>query len=788
MGEVFLAEDRTLGRQVALKILPPELAEGTDRLARFLREARAASAFSHPHIAHVYELGEADGLHFIAMELVEGETLSRRIGSLNTREVVTIAIQIADALAAAGEKGIIHRDIKPSNIMLDARGAVKVLDFGLAKVRDESTQDTVDRNPQTATGTVMGTVPYMSPEQAMGRSVDGRSDIFSFGIVLYEMLTGRRPFAGVTTTEIIDNIVHQTPEPMARFNYELPMELERITRKCLEKSAGLRYQSARELLIDLQRVSRELTEPVTVRRSGPDLETVVMDETRERSTPPQQRWVMPVSIAAVILIAAAAIAIALSMRHAPPDVAKNAIHSLAVLPLVNNSGNPQADYLPDGISEDLIHDFSQLPALRVMSRNSVFRFKGQNVDAQAVAKKLGVGAVLTGDFRQAGDLVTINIELIDASDGSLIFSKKYSQQATDLVALQSDIAHDVVERLRLKISGEDQQFMTRGTATNAEAYQLRLKGRFHASRQMPAELHEAIRYFEEAVKKDPDYALAYSAMAESYIELALFYESPKETMPLAKSYALKALQIDPTLVDAHATLGLISLVFDWNWPAASQELVSSSGMNHAAVETFSCTAHVMQSLGRSGDAIREIRRALVIDPLSSTLNTELGCSTYYTRDYRAAIREYNEALTINAGNPEAQWGLGRSYNQLKMYPEAIRELKKAQAPNGDAPPIITSELAFAYARSGRRAEAEQLLNRLLADQKTMYVDAYLIALVYLGLNDKPHMYEFLDRAYAARSSFLVSMVSEPKLDELRNDDQFKELIRRIGFPSPTPTI
>ena len=787
MGEVYLAEDRTLGRQVALKILPPELAEGTDRLQRFLREARAASAFSHPHVAHVYELGEADGLHFIAMELVEGETLSRRIGSLDTREVIRIAVQIADALAAAGDKGIIHRDIKPSNIMFDGRGAVKVLDFGLAKIHGQSAS-AGDAVPETATGVVMGTVPYMSPEQSMGRAIDGRSDIFSFGIVLYEMLTGRRPFVGATTAELIDRIVHQTVDPIARFNYDVPRELERITRKCLEKSPGLRYQTARELLIDLQRAERDVTEMGDARRSGSDLATAVMNETRERSTPPLRRRLGPVFLIAGGLIVITAIAIALAMRHAAPPVAVREIHSLAVLPLLNNSGNPQADYLPDGISEDLIHNFSQLPSLRVMSRNSVFRFKGQNVDAQVVARKLGVGAVLTGDFRQANDVVTINIELIDASDGSLIFSRKYSQQVTDVVALQADIARDVVEQLRLKISGEDRQSMTRGTTTNAEAYELRLKGRFHAARQRADELHTAIHYFEEAVRKDPDYALAYTAMAESYIELGLFYEAPKETMPLAKSYVLKALQIDPTQVDAHAALGLINLVFDWNWQAASQELVSSAGMNHAAVETFSCTAHIMESLGRSGDAIREIRRALVIDPLSSPLNTELGCTTYYSRDYPAAVREYREALSINGSNPEAYWGVGRAYDQLKNYPEAIAELKKAQAPNGDAPPFIGSELAYAYARSGKRAEAQQLLDGLLAAPKTTYVDAYLIAIAYLGMNDKPHFYEFLNRAYDARSSFLVSLPGEPKMDELRNDDQFKELLKRIGFPGTVPTI
>jgi serine/threonine protein kinase/tetratricopeptide (TPR) repeat protein len=777
MGDVYLAEDTHLGRRVALKILPPEVAGDEQRMRRFRQEARAAAALSNPHVAHIYEQGTDGDTSFIAMEFVEGRALSDVIpqGTLTLPVIAGISVEIADALSAAHEKGIVHRDIKPSNIMLDARGHVKMLDFGLAKMAAPPSIDPDQATePHTRTGTVMGTLPYMSPEQALGRDIDTRTDIFSFGVVLYEMLTARRPFAGATSTELIDNIVHKQPEAIARYNNEVPGTLDRIARKCLEKEPDRRYQYARELRGDLEDVCRSMQSGTATASDPAQAATVTMAAANTRS-----RGMM---LGLAVLLALAGVAGAFVMLHhgsasSPPKT----IHALAVLPFSNRSGDAGNEYLSDGIVDNLISGLSAIPDLKVMSRNSVFQFKGKPIDVQKVARQLGVGAVLTGAVEQAGDRYAANVELIDGDDGTVIFSHRYEQAASELVSMQASISQDVVEKLRIRLSSHDQQQLLKPQTTNPEAYRLRLKGRFFAARGNPEALHQAIDLYQKAVALDPRYAVAYADLSQAYVELGLYFEAPKLTMPLAKTFAMTALQLDPALPDAHIDLGIVNLVYDWDWAAAQRELTSGTGLNPAAIETFSCTSHLLQGAGRSGDADREIRKALLSDPLSPPLHTELACTSYYSRHYDLSIREGADAIEIEPRNPVAFWGISRAYGQKKRYGDAIIAIRKAQSAGEGESGLLLSELGYDYAMQGDRNSAEGVIAQLQELSKRSYVDPFYLAIIHLGLGDRDAMFASLDQAYSDRSGFLVALKSEPKFDGYRNDPRFLELMRRVGF-------
>ncbi len=778
MGEVYLAEDTHLGRRVAIKILPPALAGDEQRMRRFRQEARAAASLSNPHVGHIYELGTDGDTSFIVMEYVEGRTLSDEIakGTLDLAAIVGIGVEIADALSAAHEKGIVHRDIKPSNIMLDARGHVKILDFGLAKIAAPPSIDPDHATePQTRTGTVLGTLPYMSPEQALGKDVDTRSDIFSFGVVLYEMLTARRPFSGSTATALLDNIVHAPPEGIARYNHEAPVELDRIARKCLEKDRDRRYQYARELRVDLEDVRRSLAtglSPPSVSSGA----TVTMAPAGIRRG--GRQWMLAGAVLLVLLGGAAAY---LTIHRSQAPSTSKTIRTLAVLPFSNHSGDGENDYLSDGLVDNLISGLSAIPNLKVMSRNSVFQFKGKPFDVQSVARKLGVGAVLTGAVVQAGNRYVTNVELIDGDDGTVIFARRYEQAASELVSMQSNISQDVVENLRIRLSPRDQQQLLKPQTASPEAYRLRLKGRFLAARGYPDALHQAIECYRKAVALDPRYAVAYADLSQAYLELGLYFEAPKETMPLAKTFAMTALQLDPALPDAHIDLGLVNLIYDWDWAAAQREMTSGAGLKPAAIETFSCTSHLLESTGRSSDAEREIRRALVSDPLSPALHTELACNSYYARRYDAAVRESADAIEIEPRNPVAFWGLGRAYGQKKQYAEAISAIGKAPRVEGAESALLLSELGWDYAKQGDRKAAEAIIVRLQELSKHAYVDPFLLAIVHLGLDDRDAMFASLDRAFSDRSGFLVALKTEPKFDAYRNDPRFLELMRRVGF-------
>jgi eukaryotic-like serine/threonine-protein kinase len=805
MGEVYLAIDRRLNRKVALKFLPTCFMDDADRLRRFQHEALLASALNHPNILTIHEIGEAEGHRFIVTEFVDGETLGQRMarGPLPIDEALQVAEQIASALGAAHAEGIVHRDIKPDNVMLRRDGIVKILDLGLAKLTETKQSGAEDQTRallRTSPGIVMGTISYMSPEQARGLPVDARTDLWSFGVVIYEMLTGRTPFNGETTSDVIVSILEREPPPLSGLPALELQCLQPLVSRALAKDRESRYQLACEMRDDIHRLKQTFENSsvtdstaagaVTEVLISPDLEapsptTSEIPATHETNKPSPEglkrssipKWVV-LSVLAAFLISL--VSFFYWPRLSTPPLTSQVIDSLAVLPLANSSGDVERDYLSDGITESLISSLSELN-LKVMSRNSVFRFKGKEIDAQTVAKQLGVRGILSGDVRQVDDQFIINIEIIDAKDGSVVLSRKYVRKTSDLLAMQASIAQDVANKLRVKLSTEDQQHLAKLPTTNPEAYQFYLRGLSLANKTTPESLHQAIKFYQQAVDLDPNYALAYAQIGQAYLILGIYFERPREMMPNARLYCSKALQLDSSLADAHITAGTVDLLYDWDFDGAQRELSSNEGIDPKAVETFSCSAHILESVGRGKDAEKEIRRALGFDPLSVPLNTELGCTSYYSRQFDSSISENQEVLQLDPANPLAYWGLARAFGQKKMYEEALAELKKAQRTAGPALPLIVAESGYVYAASGRKKEALEIIKQLDNMGKQVFVDPYLIASVYAGLGDKEKALTSLESAVEIRSSFITSMQAEPKFDSLRTDPRFISMLQRIGF-------
>ncbi len=773
MGEVYLAQDTQLDRNVAVKILPADVARDQTRMRRFVQEAKAASALNHPNIAHIYEIGEVEGGSFIAMEHVEGQALDDLIRGrqLDTEEIILIGIQVADALAEAHAKGITHRDIKPSNIMITTRGDVKVLDFGLAKVARsvEHAVPTSDVTTQakTAPGVVMGTAQYMSPEQALGREVDHRTDIFSVGVTLYEMATGKLPFFGATVTEIIDRIAHAQPEAIARLNYNVPGELERIIRKCLEKDRERRYQSARDLHVDLKNFKRDS-----------DSSAVTVEE----AVPQQRPKISRLSFIASALVVLALVGIGLYFLSRRDDAAGNVIDSIAVLPLVNASADPNTDYISDGITESLINSLSQLPKMRVMARTTMFRYKGREVDPQKVGLELGVKAVLTGKVLQRGDSLIIQADLVDVADGSQLWGEQYNRKFSDILAVQGEMAKQISQKLRMRLTGEEQQRVTKNYTENTAAYQLYLKGRYFWSKRTEEGLNKATEHIQQAIDMDPNYALAYVGLADCY-NLLGFYSvlEPKEAFPRAKAAATKALEIDDTLAEAHASLGYIKLFYDWDLTNAESELKQAIELNPNYATAHHWYGVYLQFVGRFDQALVEMRRALEFDPLSPSINANVGWPLYYARQYDQAIEQFQKAIERDQSSPLPHHWLAMVYGQKGMYEQAITEYQKALDLSGSRSRIV-AELGYIYAVSGKRGEAQKALEELKELSGRRYVSSFYIGLIYMGLGEKDQAFASFERAYEERSPRLIDLKVDPIFDPLRSDPRFAELLRRVGLP------
>lgn len=766
MGDVYLAEDTTLNRKVALKFLPIPAAHDRQRMGRFLQEARAVAALHHGNIAHIYEIVEAAGKIFIAMEYVEGQTLDSRnkAGLLTIDDIVRIGMEIADALDEAHSKGITHRDIKPSNISLTSHGHVKVLDFGLAKVRatsSEGVDSNISTQLKTQSGVVVGTVQYMSPEQALGREVDHRTDIFSLGVVLYEMATGRRPFTGGSATEIIDNIAHAQPEAIIRFNYDIPSELERMVRKCLEKDRERRYQSARELFIDLQNLQRDSV----ITSAGPTEKTV-----------PKQLKRRQIVLAVALLVALLA-AVALALYRFGPWQPET-INSIAVLPLINDSADPDSEYLSDGLTESLINALSQLPNVKVISFSSVMHYKGKQIEPQAVGSALRVRAVLIGRIIKRGDALSISAELVDVKDNSHLWGSQYDRKLSDLISLKAEITRNVSDELRLRLSGEEQKRLTKPFTTNSEAYQLYFRGIYYASRQNEKDIWKGIEYFNQAINLDPNYALAYAGLARAFYGLSYIYLPPKQAMPKAKAAATRALEIDNTLPEAHTSLALVKTFYDWDWTGAEAEYQRAIELNRNYAPAHQWYGWHLALLSQADKSISELELAQELDPLSAEVSWSLGVALYLARRYEEAITQLRKTLEMDPNSPLAHFHLAASYAEQGKADEAIAEFRKATDLSGGS---TLASLGYAYAASGKRDEALKILDELKARSTRGDVPAFEMGIIYTGLGDKDLAFEWFDKAIEDRSELMAWLKVDPRLNTLRSDERFTRLIRRVGL-------
>jgi serine/threonine protein kinase/tetratricopeptide (TPR) repeat protein len=809
MGEVYLAEDTTLGRKVALKLLPAPFTKDQVRLRRFEQEARAASALNHPNIITIHEIGRAhneDGItHYIVTEYVEGETLRQRIERepLTLSRALDIALQVASALAAAHDAGIAHRDIKPENLMVRPDGLLKVLDFGLAKLTERGS--TFNSKAPTAAqvdtdrGTIMGTVRYMSPEQARGQAVDARTDIFSLGVVLYEVTTGHLPFEGHTPMDMLASILNQEPPPLARYSPAAPAELQRIVSKALRKDREERYQVVKDLLLDLKSLKQELeidaklgqTIPAALDREGTRGQVVVQTGRSEasetgdavRTTSSAEYLVRKIkrhkrgALLAIVTLVMALTGVAyFFIGRTPP------IDSIAVLPFVNAGADPESEYLSDGIAESLINSLSQLPTLRVVPRSTVFRYKGQNTDPQEIGRKLGVRAVLTGRVLQRGERLNIQMELIDVTDVAQLWGEQYNRRLADIFSVQEEISREITEKLRLKLTGEERKYLTKRYTENTEAYQLYLKGRYYWNRRTPESLNKGIEYFQQAIEKDPTYALAYTGLADSYSLLgsSIGGLSPRETFPKAKAAALNALERDDTLAEAHAARGLVSLRYDWDWPTAEREIKRAIDLNPNYATTYQWYSDYLVIMRRPSEAIDAIKRAQELDPLSIIINSVMGMRFYHERRYDQAIEQSLEALELDPNFAQTHYFLGLNYEQKTRYEDAIASLKKATTLSPGNLSYV-SALGHAYAVSGHRGEAMKILGQLQDLSQHRYVSPHEMALLYAGLDEDDRAFAWLDKAYTDRSWRLVFLKLEPRFDNLHADPRFADLVRRVGL-------
>lgn len=817
MGEVYLAVDTSeLGRTVAIKLLSAEVAANPKRMQRFVQEAKTVSALNHPNILTIYEFGLEGETRFIATELVDGETLrAHMVTRLKLHEILDIAIQIAAALDAAHEANVIHRDIKPENVMVRRRDQiVKILDFGLAKAIEPNAAGLLPTDPEAGTklmihtepGVVMGTVAYMSPEQSTGSPrVDHRSDLWSLGAVMYELLAGRVPFEGNDIHRQIIAIQETNPPPLAGFVDGVPERLEEIVGKTLAKSPNERYQTAKDLLIDLRNLKRKLDVDAEIdRKISPEIRadgstasdpvaasTVSGDPaTATPSTPASasrassaeylvggiRRHKVGVSLAGLILV----IAVGSLVYYQHARDTEVAIESIAVLPFMNQSGDPNAEYLSDGLTESIINSLTQLPNLRVIARSSVFRYKGKETDPLVIGKELGVRAVLVGRVLQRGDGLTISTELVDVRDNKQVWGEQYERKAADLMSLQRDIAGQIANNLRLKISGEEHNRMMKHYTENPEAYQLYLKGRFYWNRRTEESYQKAIDYFRQAIEKDPSFALAYTGLADSYSFLSgQGIRPPRDVFPLAKEAALKAIEIDSSLSEAHTSLAYVKLYYDWDWAGAEQEYKKAIELNPNYATPHHGYGYLLISSARTEAALAEIKKAEEIDPLSLIIQTDHGEFYYFARRPDEAIAQLRKAIDMDSSFVRAHYLLGRALIQKGRCDEGIDEALKAQKM---APAIeVLGWLAQEHASCGRKAEAQKAMNELMELSKDHYVSPHWYAAVQAAMGNKDEAFKWLDQAIDRRFGPMIYLKVNPIWDPLRSDPRFAERLQRVGL-------
>jgi eukaryotic-like serine/threonine-protein kinase len=791
MGVVYRAEDITLGRMLALKFLPEELAKDPKALERFRREARAASALNHPNICTIYEVNEGDGLPFIAMELLQGETLKQRIAgkALEIEQVVEAGIEIVEALDTAHRKGIIHRDIKPSNIFITQLGHAKILDFGLAKLApdprmgnaeaDEQTLSGNDPENLTRPGMTLGTAAYMSPEQALGKDLDSRTDLFSFGVTLYEMATGTLPFQGKTAVEVYDAILRGAAVPPVQQNPEVPLKLQEIIEKCLEKDAKLRYQSASEIATDLRRLKR----PVDSAWSGSGSRE---NEVRSDSAP---KWKRALLAAALALAGCLAVGMSWWLWHkSNPRVAAalpantvsaGEIRSLAVLPLRNLSGDPNQDYFADGTTLELITTLTKIGKLRVISWTSVRGYKNTAKTLPEIAKELNVDGIIEGSVERSGDRVKVTAQLIDAPKDQNLWAESYNRELRDILSLQDEVAGTIAREVRLALTSQDRARLSSSRPVDPEAYLLYMRGRSSLQTWTKETLLAARESFGKAIEKDRDYAPAYAGLAETYVSWETNLEA-SAAIPLARSAAAKALALDDTLSDAHVAAAQVKYKGDWDWNGAEKEFRRAIELNPGDTLAHHWYSHLLMATGRNEDAFKESQLYLRVDPASSAPYDHLGSYYLAAGQPQLAIEPLRKALQMDVTWVSSLPSLGHAYRRAGMPQEALDAYEKAMAHERTSPAWIAT-LRKAYEKDGWKGYWEKSLNRDLETVKREYVAPFRIAQDYALLDDKENAFRYLGKAYESHDEALSEIKVERDFDVLHGDSRYAALLGRMGL-------
>lgn len=769
MGVVYRAHDEHLDRDVALKVLPAGTLADEAARKRFRKEALALAKLDHPNIEGVHDFDTQNGTDFLVMEYIPGVTLSDRVsaGPLPEKEILKLGTQLAEGLAAAHEQNIVHRDLKPGNLRITPDGRLKILDFGLAKlVRPFS--DAGMTASVTETHAVSGTLPYMAPEQLQGAPVDPRTDIYAVGTVLYEMATGRLPFQEKLSTNLADAILHKPAPPPGRLKPDISPRLEQIILKCLEKEPENRYQSAKEMLMDLRRLSAPISMPA-----------------EKPATQARPRWQLATAISAIVVVALLAIVLGLNVGGWRDRLLGRAdratIRSLAVLPLENLSRDPEQEYFADGMTEAVITELSKIRALKVISRTSVMQYRGTRKPLPQIAKELNVDGVVEGSVLREGDLVRITVQLIHAPSDAHLWAESYQRELRGILALQSEVARAIAKEIQINVSPQEQVRLTRARRVDPDAYEAYLKGRYHWNKRTEVGYRKSLDYFQLAIEKDPSYALAYAGMADAYNLLGRYSVAPKEGFPLAKTAAKKALEIDETLAEAHTSLAFAQQRYDWDWSGAEKEFKRAIELNPGYATGHHWYALYFSPLGRHEEAIAEIERARELDPLSLIINTNVAWVYWLARQYDRAIGQFRKTVEMDPSFGLAHERLGLAYEQKGMYEEATAAFRKAMALLGDNTEVVAA-LGHALGVAGRRDDAQKVLVELQRLSTRKYVSSYDVAVVYLGLGDKGQALTWLEKACQERAGGLLYAKVDPRLDPLRSDPRFQDLLRRMNFP------